>query len=196
MLANLSPTTVLLSLAVSVITSWVGTALNYRRLRDRQRRTYGLAILSEIKSLQRVFRGYHGLLGTDPVGVRVARLPRLTLTVADLNVFTFNAGNIGLFSVRTAVEVIDFYSRVRAVISYAQELKDQQAAGAADDVLQGLLLDHLRAVVVLRAHSREVATLLRDELPPMLDERFRYLRRKLRRQIIALARRMRGHAAP
>ncbi len=187
MLADLSPMTVALSLGVSVATSWVGTALNYRRLRDRQRRTYGLAILSEIKSLQRAFRAYHGLLGAEPVAVRVARLPRLMLTTADLNVFAFNAGNIGLFSVRTAVEVIDFYSRVRALISYAKELEEQQAASAADDVLEKLLLEHLRAVVLLRTQSRQVATQLRDELPPMVGERLRYVRRKLRLRLRVLA---------
>ena len=191
MLSDISMRTIVLTVGISVVTSYFGTLLNYHRLRDRQRRTYGLAILSEIKSLQRVFRLYHGLLGSEPVVVRVGRLPRLTITTADLNVFTFNAGNIGLFSVRTAVEVIDFYSRVRALISYAKELEDARAANAADDVLELLLLEHLRAVVQVRGQSRAVAALLRNELPPMWDERMRYVRRKLRLRLIVVSRRLR-----
>ncbi len=196
-MSDLSGRTILLTVGVSVITSYVGTLLNYRRLRDRQRRTYGLAILAEIKCLQRVFRAYHGLLGAEPVEVRVTRLPRLTVTTADLNVFTFNAGNIGLFSIRTAVEVIDLYSRIRAVISNAKDLDDAHAAGAADDVLQGLLMEHLRAVVRLRTQSREVAAQLRGELPPTWDERMRYVRRKTRLRAMVLLRRIRpAPAAP
>ena len=42
------------------------------------------------------------------------------------------------------------------------------------------LFDHLKAVVTARQHSRQVATMLRRELPVMLDERVRYLRRRLR----------------
>ena len=190
-MSDLSVRTIVLTVTVSVITSYFGTLLNYRRLRDRQRRTYGLAILAEIKSLQRVFRSYHGLLGAEPVEVRVARLPKLGLTTADLNVFTFNAGNIGLFSVRTAVEVIDLYSRMRAVIAKAKELEDANAAGSADDVLDALLMDHLRAVVALRAQSRAVAAQLRNELPPTWDERVRYIRRKARLRWLRLKRRMR-----
>ena len=195
MINDLSTRTVVLTVGVSVVTSYVGTLLNYRRLRDRQRRTYGLAILAEIKSLQRVFRSYHGLLGAEPVGVRAARLPRLTVTTADLNVFSFNAGNIGLFSVRTAVEVIDLYSRIRSVISYAKEIEDAHAAGESDEVLQRLLTEHLRAVVQLRAQSREVAAQLRGELPPMLDERVRYVRRKLRLRWVMMVRRRRNPGA-
>ncbi len=204
MLADISVRTIVLTVAISVITSYFGTLLNYRRLRDRQRRTYGLAILSEIKSLQRAFRAYHGLLGAEPVGVRVGRVPRLTLTTADLNVFAFNAGNIGLFSVRTAVEVIDFYSRVRAMIAGAKELDDARTAGSADDLLEALLMEHLRAVVQLRAQSRAVAAQLRGELPPMWGERVRYVRRRLRMRMVVLlspsrlrlARRLRQAADP
>ena len=203
-LADISIRTILLTVGVSVVTSYVGTLLNYRRLRDRQRRTYGLAILSEIKSLQRAFRAYHGLLGSEPVGVRAGRVPRLTLTTADLNVFTFNAGNIGLFSVRTAVEVIDFYSRVRAMIAGAKELEEARTAGSADDLLETLLMEHLRSVVQLRAQGRAVAAQLRNELPPMWGERVRYVRRRLRLRAMVLlqprrlllARRMQRAADP
>ncbi len=178
---EISTLTVVISAGVSVVTGYVGTLLNFRRQRDRARRTYGLAILSEIKSLQRVFRQYHGVLGGEPAELRVARLPVLPLTSSDMNVFGFNSGNIGLFSIRTAVEVIDFYSRCRALIAEAQRLAEQAAKPDIDEAaLRQALFEHLRAVVAVRAHSRTVAKLLRLELPVMLDERIRALRRRSR----------------
>lgn len=176
---EISAMTIALSVGVSVVTSYVGTLLTFRRQRDRARRTYGLAILSEIKSLERVFRQYHGVLGADPAEVRLKRLPRLRLSTADLNVFGFNSGNIGLFSIRAAVEVIDFYSRVRALIAQAQVLADAHAPGSEPDPnLSEEIFDHLRNVVLVRQHGRSVAMLLRRELPVMPEERLRYLRRR------------------
>ena len=192
LLSNVSMGTIILSAAASVVTSYVGTLLNFRRQRDRARRTYGLAILSEIKSLQRAFRSYHGMLGAEPVGTRIERLPRIGLTTADLNVFGFNSGNIGLFSIRTAVEVIDFYSRVRALIAQAKDLEDTHAAGATDDCLNTLLMEHLRCVVRLRAQSRTVATQLRHELPALPDELLRHVHRKARVRILLGLRRVRA----
>ena len=175
LMSDVSPITIALSGGLSVATGYVGTLLNFRRQRDRARRTYGLAILAEIKTLQRAFRQYHGVLGPAPAEERVGRLPRLRLTNADLNVFGFNAGNIGLFSVRTAVEVIELYSRTRALIAQAAALAESDGA---DPALKEELFDHLKAVVVARHHSRMVAQMLRDELPVMLDDRLRYLRRR------------------
>ncbi len=179
MLGDVSPITIGLSAAVSVVTGYVGTLLNFRRQRDRARRTYGLAILSEIKSLQRAFRHYHGVLGDEPPETRAARLPGLRLTTADLNVFGFNSGNIGLFSVRTAVEVIDLYSRVRGLIAQSQALTGADAP-VSEAELGAELYDHLRAVVLVRQQCRAVAALLRSELPVLPEERVRYLRRRLR----------------
>ncbi len=181
MLNDVSPITIGLSAAVSVVTGYVSTVLNFRRQRDRARRTYGLAILSEIKSLQRVFRQYHGVLGDEPAETRAARLPRLRLSTADLNVFGFNSGNIGLFSVRTAVEVIELYSRVRALIAQSQALADAHAPGTEPDPnLSAEIYDHLRAVVLVRQQSRAVSAQLRRELPVLAEERFRYVRRRAR----------------
>ena len=191
---EISTLTVVISAGVSVVTGYVGTLLNFRRQRDRARRTYGLAILSEIKSLQRMFRQYHGVLGAEPPQTRVARLPILPLGPADMNVFGFNSGNIGLFSIRTAVEVIEFYSRCRALVAEAQRLGEQAANPDRDeDALKQALFDHLRHVVAVRTHSRAVASLLRQELPVMLDDRIRYLRRRGR--IAEQKRTLRRHRA-
>lgn len=189
MLADVSPTTIALSAGVSVVTGYVGTLLNFRRQRDRARRTYGLAILSEIKSLQRVFRHYHGVFGDAPVEQRIARLPKLRLTNADLNVFGFNAGNIGLFSVRTAVEVIELYTRFRGLIAQAQALADMKED---DETLKEELYDHLKSVVAVRRHAREVAALLRRELPVLMEDRVRALRRRARIGARRAARRARA----
>ena len=196
MLADVSPITIGVSVAVSVVTSYFGTLLNFRRQRDRARRTYGLAILSEIKSLQRAFRSYHGVLGAAPAGERIGRVPRFPLTTADLNVFGFNSGNIGLFSVRTAVEVIDFYSRVRSLIAQAKEMEDARTAKAGDDVLDALLMEHLREVVQVRGQSRVVAAQLRRELPAMPGERVRYVRRRAKLRAVTLLRRLRAVQPP
>jgi hypothetical protein len=177
-LTNVSAETIILSAGVSVVTGYVGTLLQFRRQRDRMRRTYGLAILAEIKSLQRVFRQYHGVLGSEPVEVRAGRVARLPLTNADLNVFGFNSGNIGLFSVRTAVEVIELYSRTRALIAQAQAIAEAaKAEGPACPPLEEQLFEHLKSVVVVRRQSREVARLLISELPVMSDDVARAVRR-------------------
>jgi hypothetical protein len=178
------------SAGVSVVTGYVGTLLNFRRQRVRARRTYGLAILSEIKSLQRVFRRYHGILGSEPAAVQLERLPKLRLTSADLNVFGFNSGQVGLFSVRAAVEVIELYSRIREVMAQAQTLAALQETGAVvpEERAQALLFEHLEAVVLLRRQAHAVAGLLRKELPMTFHEVIRFGRRRGR---IAV-RRMRG----
>lgn len=193
LLSDVSPITIALSAGVSVVTGYVGTLLNFRRQRDRARRTYGLAILAEIKTLQRVFRQYHGVLGPAPAEERVGRLPKLRLTTADLNVFGFNAGNIGLFSIRTAVEVIELYSRTRALIAQAQVLAD---CDASDPTLKQELFDHLKAVVVARYHSRMVARMLRDELPVLTEDRVRYFRRRTRIALRKARRRWVGPPPP
>ena len=126
LLSDVSPITIVLSAGVSVVTSYVGTIVQFRRQRDRARRTYGLAILAEIKTLQRVFGQYHGVLGNQSLEARISKLPRFRLSTADLNVFGFNSGNIGLFSVRTAVEVIELYSRARGLIAQAQAIRSPQ----------------------------------------------------------------------
>lgn len=182
LLNNVSTETIVISAGVSVVTGYVGTLLQFRRQRDRARRTYGLAILAEIKSLQRVFRQYHGVLGAEPVEVRANRVAKLQLTTADLNVFGFNSGNIGLFSVRTAVEVIELYSRTRRLIAQAQAIAEAAKGDAVpDERLEELLFDHLKAVVIVRRQSREVAMLLRRELPLVSEDVVRGIRRRVRR---------------
>ena len=188
---SVSLVTVALSALASIVSGYVGMLLNFRRQRARMRRMYGLAILSEIKSLERVFRQYHGVLGAEPPEVRAGRLPRLRLSTADLNVFGFNSGNIGLFSVRTAVEVIEFYSRVRALIAQAQSLADAAAASAVDPNLGSEIFEHLREVVLVRRHSRAVAALLRSELPAQPEDWMRYARRRARVTAMRLTRRVR-----
>lgn len=198
LLADVSPITIGLSAAVSVVTGYVGTLLNFRRQRDRASRMYGLAILSEIKSLERAFRRYHGVLDAEAPEVRAARLPRLRLSTSDLNVFGFNSGNIGLFSVRAAVEVIEFYSRVRALIAEAQALANAHGAEAAPAPdLAEQLFEHLRNVVLVRQHGRAAATLLRRELPVLPEDRMRYVRRRSRIVTMRWMRRLRpGQGAP
>lgn len=191
LLSDVSPLTIALSAAVSVVTGYVGTLLNFRRQRERARRTYGLAILSEVKSLQRAFRLYHGQIAATPPEANGGRLPRLRLGAADLNVFGFNSGNIGLFSVRTAVEVIELYSRTRALIAQAQALADAGRPDAPPDPYTGEeLLDHLAALRIVRQHSRAVAVLLRRELPVLPEDRLRYVRRRGRTAVLRIRRRL------
>jgi TPP-dependent indolepyruvate ferredoxin oxidoreductase alpha subunit len=67
LLTNVSIETSAISAVVSVVTGYVGTPQQFRRQRDRARRTHWPVILAEIKSLQRVSRRYHGVLGIGPV---------------------------------------------------------------------------------------------------------------------------------
>jgi hypothetical protein len=175
MLGDLSVSTIGLSASLSVVTGYFGTLMNFSRLRNRHRRVFGLSLLAEIKSLQRLFRRYYNGLGGDSVSGAPCDWPRLHFGTAETSVFNNGSGNLGLFSTRTAVEVIEFYSGARAIAAEAERL-----LGLRSDpqVNHARLLDdlgrHLVSIRLARHRSRTLVRVLRMEIPSTTGEKLRH----------------------
>ena len=178
-MADVSILTVALSAGVSVFTGYVGTLVNYSRQRQRQRRTYGLSLLAEIKALERLSRHYYGTFLTGKVDFVTFRLPKLRFSNADMSVFNNVSGNVGLFSARAAVQVIEYYSAVRYLVGQAQTLVELQDAGGEEATFRDELADHLRLLRAARRQSFLVTRTLRRETPTDFDQKMRILRRRL-----------------
>jgi hypothetical protein len=169
--------TVGVSATVSIVTSYFGTLINYGRLRNRHRRVFGLSLLAEIKSLQRRFRrhrqGLEAALEAFPQAP-----PKLMFGSGDTSVFNNGSGNLGLFSTRTVVEVLEYYNEIRALAAEADALRDGSLAADSHSLRQAIN-DHLHAVRLTRHHSRVVVVSLRREIPMTLTEALRYGARRL-----------------
>ena len=131
----------------------LGTLINFSRLRNRHRRALGLSLLAEIKMLQRRLRHHYQLF--DSVSGSVPKpFPRLPVSTADTTVFTNGSGNLGLFTTRTAVEVLEYNNTVRGLAAQAQALSDMTATGDDAGQLLDAIAEHLRAIRLARHHSR------------------------------------------
>lgn len=175
---SLSLSTVLLSAAVSVATGYVGSLLSAGRVRQQERRIYGLALLAEVKSIHRSLWRYQARMasiGGASAGRYKDIRAMLGLWRQDLSVYTNNSGHIGLFSARTAVEIIEFYHRVRWLEVRVAELDGERAPNDAT-LAQWLATQH-DALRLARLHSRYLGRLLRREVPATLAERGRAIRR-------------------
>ncbi|MDX7951824.1 hypothetical protein P7D22_11650 [Lichenihabitans sp. Uapishka_5] len=183
--------TVLLSAMVSIVTGYIGSLLSTGWLRKQERRIYGLALLAEVKSIHRSLWRYQTRMEvvTGSSGSRYKDL-RLVLGLwrQDLSVYANNSGHIGLFSARTAVEIIEFYHRVRWLELRVAELDAE--ASPDDEVLSRWLAAQNEALRLARQHSRYLGRLLRREIPATAGERFRAVRRgRWRRRAIGSRRR-------
>jgi hypothetical protein len=179
MLGDFSLATVGVSAALSICTGYAGTLVNFSRQRNRHRRVYGLSLLAEIKSLQRIFRQHHKIIESGSISSRLRRLPALHFGVADMTVFTSGSANLGLFSTRTAVEVIEFYSAVRALAAQVQILSVmQQEEDTTEDDLSEALARHLWSLLQARRHSRMTVLALRRDIPPTAGETVSYFARR------------------
>lgn len=163
---NVSLATVLLSAFVSVLTGYIGSLLNLSRQRRVERRVYGLALLAEIKSIQRGLLRYKARIdtysGASPeLSGRLRH--ELSLWRRDLSVYANNSGRIGLFSVRTAIEIIEFYHRIRWLDTRIGELSDKDLW--APDVFAQWVEDHQDALRRARLHGRYLSRLLLREVP-------------------------------
>jgi hypothetical protein len=177
-LADVSILTVALSAGVSVFTGYIGTLMNYSRQRRRQRRTYGLSLLAEIKALESLARQYYGTFFSGEVDFETYRLPKLSFSTADMSVFSNVSGNVGLFSTRAAVEIINYYSTVRSLVAQAQTLNGLQEQGAPEAEYRQRLADHLHLLRAARRQNAQVVRTLRRETPTDLDEKLRIFRRR------------------
>jgi hypothetical protein len=171
MSASFSPATVLLS-------GYVGSLLSAGRLRRQDRRIYGLALLAEVKTIHRSLFRYQKRMGLIE-GTSISRhkdiRAALGLWRQDLSVYVNNTGHIGLFSVRTAVEIIEFYHRVRWIEVRVAELDGEATPDEA--TLMRWLSSQRDALRLARQHSRYLGRLLRREVPATFAERGRAIRR-------------------
>ena len=190
-MAEVSVLTVALSAGVSVVTGYIGTLLNYGRQRRRQRRTYGLSLLAEIKALESLSRQYYGTFRSGKIDFVTYRLPKLRFSNADMTVFNSVSGNVGLFSSRAAVEIIEYYSTVRNLVAQAQVLVESQEQEGAEAEFRERLADHLRLLRVAQRHGALVVRTLRRETPTDLDQKLRICRRRLTLRLRRLRRRER-----
>lgn len=168
---TISLATVLVSALVSVVTGYIGSLLNLSRLRRVERRVYGLALLAEIKAIQRGLLRYKTRIdryagGAPELSGRLRH--ELALWRRDLSVYANNSGRIGLFSVRTAIEIIEFYHRIRWLDARIGEL------GTTDlgppEVLAQWVDDHREALRRARLHGRYLSRLLLREVPATWPE--------------------------
>ena len=173
MALEISFATVGVSASISIITSYFGTLINFSRLRNRHRRALGLSLLAEIKMLQRRLRHHYQIFEATPESLPKP-FPRLSVTTADTTVFTNGSGNLGLFTTRTAVEVLEYYNAVRGLAAQAQALTDLAATGGDSGLLLDAIAEHLRSIRLARHHSRLVVIALRRDTPMTTAELLRY----------------------
>ena len=167
---TISLATVLVSALVSVVTGYIGALLNLGRQRRAERRVYGLALLAEIKAIQ------HGLLRykarIDRYGAPGEPSGRLRHELAlwrrDLSVYANTSGRIGLFSVRTAIEIIEFYHRVRWLDARIGELSDETLC--TPETFGQWMADHRETLRRAQVHARFLSRLLRHEVPATWPE--------------------------
>lgn len=175
MSVDISLTTIGLSAGISVVTSYVGTLINSERQRNRSRRVFGLALLAEIKSLRRSFRHHYGLVNGQSTPRTIRRLPTTRFGMADMTVFSNGSGNLGLFSTRTAVEVIEFYSTVRTLIGQVQALSNMEQERDSDPAdLSAALDDHVCTLGLARHQCNLAVDALRRDIPLTVPETIRY----------------------
>ncbi|KMO42731.1 hypothetical protein VQ02_02045 [Methylobacterium variabile] len=179
-------TTVLVSAGISIVTGFLGALLSQGWVRRQERRTYGLALLAEIKSIQRSLLRYEARLDRAGDAVAGREAAALRLWRHDLAVFANNTGRIGLFSSRTAIELIEFYHQVRWLEERGTEL---DASAARMNGLPAWLSGQREAIHRTRSRTRSLTRSLRRELPPTLADTLRVLGRGAWR-----ARRPRGAA--
>lgn len=177
MTGSLSFVTVLLSALVSIITGYVGALLSSGGVRRQERRIYGLALLAEVKSIQRSLLRYEKRIASlDCRDVPRFKDTRATLGLwrQDLSVYANNSGRIGLFRARTAIEIIDFYHRVRWLELRIVELDMTDGPDVAK--VEHWIGVQTAAIHMARQHSRYLTRLLHREVPATTEEMAKALR--------------------
>jgi len=182
---DVSIPTVLLSAGVSVVTGFIGALLSASRQRLGERRIYGLALLAEVKSIRSGLVRFErrltelsadGVLGPEE---RDKLRSSLRLWRHDVSVYSGNSGRIGLFSVRVAVELIEFYHRVRWLDAGAMQAPVSQGGVEPDAAFAAWASLHLTAIRETRRQSRYLGRMLRQEVPATWSERLRGVRRSV-----------------
>jgi hypothetical protein len=145
------------------VTGFLGALLSTGWVRRQERRTYGLALLAEVKSIQRSLLSYLKRIEHADVGARSPEYAAsLRLWRHDLAVFANNSGRIGLFSSRTAIELIEFYHQVRWLEA---QVAESEADGLQDATFARWLEGQRRAIHRTHQRSRYLSRLLHREIP-------------------------------
>lgn len=182
-MSEISLPTVALSALVSVLTGYVGALLSTSWQRRQDRRTYGLALLAEVRSIRRGLLGYGQrldlMLEDAFVSPEERRHVRNVLPYwrHDTSVFSLSSSRIGLFSPALAVAILEFYSRVRWLDTRATQAPDGETP-AGEAQLRTWLGEHRRAVRHAQTHSRQISRALRRETPPTLQDALAMRRRR------------------
>ncbi len=170
-MSSLSLITVLVSALVSVLTGYIGSLLSINRQRRSERRVYGLALLAEIKAIQRGLLRYSANIGrysgeTPELSNRLRH--QLALWRHDLSVYANSSGRIGLFSVRTAIEIIEFYHRIRWLDALIGELEDRDLC--TPEIFAQWIKQHQESLRRARLHGRYLSRLLLRDVPATWPE--------------------------
>lgn len=186
-MSSFSSLTVLISALISVLTGYVGALLSTSWQRRQDRRTYGLALLAEVRSIRRGLMRYQQqverLLQAWPVDADERRCAegRHLAWRHDTTVFVLSSARVGLFSPVLAVSIVEFYSRIRWLDNFARQA-NRTDISASDPHSERWLRQHLHAIRLVRRHSRLLSHALRRETPAMAcDLVWTHRRRRLMR---------------
>lgn len=202
-MSDVSFATVALSALVSVLTGYVGAMLSTGWQRRQDQRIHGLALLAEIRAIQRGLVGYGRRLDLVARDGSVTEEERRHLRAVlpywrhDTSVFSGSSARVGLFSPGTAIAILEFYSRVRWLDLRATHLPPG-GTDAEEAHLLRWLAEHRASVASAVRLSRGLARALRRETPPTGREVVRlgrHARTTFARRLARLGRTARGPSA-
>ncbi len=161
--------------------------LSMNRQRRTARRVYGLVLLAEIKAIQRGLLRYSASIqrySTESPELSSRLRHQLALWRHDLSVYANSSGRIGLFSVRTAIEIIEFYHRIRLLDALIGELEDRDLC--TPEIFAQWVNQHQETLRRARLHGRYLSRPLLRDVPATWPEILIALRSgRLRRPLIA-----------
>jgi hypothetical protein len=172
--------TVLLSVMVSACASYIVSRFSFRRQQRWLSENYKLALITEIRALEKKLRRYETAFNNRVLTGEVAGalVLKIYLQPGDTTVFTSSASTIGLFDNCTALRVLRFYSDIRTIYGHALAL----AEAAGDTGTQPSEQDIRHHQAMLRHARRRAHALVKRLTRP---NRMAVTRRRLRRRLRA-----------
>lgn len=170
-MAVVSMPTLAASLALSILTGYVGSYLWFYRSRMQERQIFGLSLLAEVRAVQRGLVRYKDRVA-DAIGrggCTVFELTELRDDVRawrhDLSIYTSNSNRIGLFAPRSAIAIIEFYLLVRWLDVRAGSVAPAEVRLGNDENFLRWLNEQARLIEEARRRSVLVTRVLHRELP-------------------------------
>ena len=126
--------TIFASAVLSAATSYVTSRISQQRQQLINSRTYGRALLMEVRALHNRLLEYEAAYARRVMTGQLsgAQLLKILFQPGDTVVFTNNASSIGLFDRPTALRVLRFYSDVRILEGRAAVLSEAAASADAE----------------------------------------------------------------